>query len=140
VASTRRALRWFPRRAGANWQVWQEAAVYGLIPLVVIAAGGFVLWYRVHYNIWPGQDATARVHWCGRDYQNDGPPTKTSRQVSAGWRWPVRDVDRYPPLGLPGQELFAAIYPDALPTSCATVVYVRIGPDRYQSYSLLGGP
>jgi hypothetical protein len=117
-----------------------EAVLYGLIPLVVITASCFVLWYRHYYSIWPGQDATARVHWCERDYQNDGPPTVTWRQVSAGWRWPVRNVGRYPPLGLPGQELFAAIYPGALPTSCATVVYVRISSDRYQPYSLLGGP
>jgi hypothetical protein len=140
VASTGRALRWLPRWTSANWQVWQEAVVYGVIPLLVIAAGGFVLWYRVHYDIWPGQDATARVHWCERDYQNDGSPSETWREVSSGWRWPVRDVGRYPPLGLPGQELFAPIYPDALSTSCATVVYVRIGSDRYQPYSLLGGP
>jgi hypothetical protein len=113
---------------------------FGLLTLSIVAAGGFSLWYRAYYNIWPGQDATARVHWCERDYQDDGPPIETWRQVSAGWRWPVRDVGRYPPLGLPGQELFAAIYPGAQPSSCATVVYVRIGPDRFQSYSLLGGP
>jgi hypothetical protein len=113
---------------------------YSLLTLIVVGAGGFALWYRAYYNIWPGQDATARVHWCERDYQNDGPPTETWRQVSAEWRWPVRDVGWYPPLGLPGQELFAAIYPGAQPSSCATAVYVRIGPDKYQSYTLLGGP
>jgi hypothetical protein len=117
-----------------------RTVAFSLLTLSIVAAGGFSLWYRAYYNIWPGQDATARVHWCERDYQDDGPPIETWRQVSAGWRWPVRDVGRYPPLGLPGQELFAAIYPGAQPSSCATVVYVRIGPDRYQSYSLLGGP
>lgn len=115
-------------------------AAYWLLAVVIVAAGGFTLWYRAYYNIWPGQDATARVHWCERDYQNDGPPTENWRQVSAVWRWPVRDVGRYPPLGVPGQELFAAIYPGAQPSSCATVVYVRIGQDKYQRYSLLGGP
>ena len=114
--------------------------VYTLIVLAVFAVGGFVFWYRATYNILPGQDATLRVHWCERDYQNDGPPTETWRQVSADWRWPVRDAGRYPPLGWPGQELYAAIYPGAQPSSCATVVYVRIGPDTYQAYSLLGGP
>jgi hypothetical protein len=105
-----------------------------------VAAGGFTLWYRAHYNIWPGQDATARVAWCGRDYQNDGPPTETWRQVSAESRSPARAFGRYPPLGLPGQALFAATYPDATPTSCATAVYLRVGPDKYQAYDLLGGP
>jgi hypothetical protein len=113
---------------------------YYLIVLAVFAAGGFVLWYRAYYNIFPGQDATARVHWCERDYQNDGGPPETWRQVTAEWRFPVRAVGRYPPLGWPGQQLFAAIYPGAQPGSCATVVYLRTGPDRYQSYSLLGGP
>jgi hypothetical protein len=117
-----------------------HAVAYGLLTLIIVGTGGFALWYRAYYNIWPGQDAAARVHWCERDYQNDGPPTETWRQVSADWRWPVRDVGRYPPLGWPGQELFAAIYPGAQPSSCATVIYVRIGPDTYQAYSLLGGP
>jgi len=113
---------------------------YSVLTLIMVAAAGFTIWYRTYYNIWPGQDATARVHWCERDYQNDGPPTETWRQVSAQSRWPVRDVGQYPPLGIPGQELFAAIYPGAQPTSCATVVYVRTGQGKYQSYSLLGGP
>jgi hypothetical protein len=113
---------------------------YSVLAVIIAATGGFTLWYRTYYNIWPGQDATARVHWCERDYQDDGPPAETWRQVSAESRWPVRDVGRYPPLGFPGQELFAAIYPGAQPSSCATVVYLRVGPGKYQSYSLLGGP
>jgi len=119
---------------------WLPAVAYSVLTLIIAAASGVTLWYRTYYNIWPGQDATARVHWCERDYQNDGPPAETWRQVSAESRWPVRGVGRYPPLGFPGQELFAAIYPGAQPSSCATVVYVRIGPGKYQPYSLLGGP
>jgi hypothetical protein len=114
--------------------------VYTLIVLVVFAAGGFVFWYRATYNILPGQDATARVHWCERDYQNFGDPPLTWTKVTAGNEYPVRAVGRYPPLGWPGQELFAPIYPSAQPGSCSEVVYVRTGPDRYQPYALLGGP
>jgi len=114
--------------------------VYHLIFLFVLAVGGFVFWYRATYNIFPGQDATLRVHWCERDYENDGYAPQTWRQVTAATPYPVRDVGRYPPLGVPGQELFAAIYPGAQPGSCAVVVYVRTGPDRYQPYALLGGP
>lgn len=44
------------------------------------------------------------------------------------------------PLGLPGQALFAAASPGARPSSCAAVVYLRVGPDKYRAYSLLGGP
>ena len=29
------------------------------VPLVVVAAGVFVLWYRATYNVWPGQVLTA---------------------------------------------------------------------------------
>ncbi|HLK78471.1 MAG TPA: hypothetical protein VKU77_33085 [Streptosporangiaceae bacterium] len=111
-----------------------------VIVLAVVAAGGYALWYRSYYNIWPGQDATARVHWCERDYQNDGGTPETWRQVTAGSRFGVRGFGRYPPLGVPGQQLFAAVFPDARPSSCATVVYLRTGTNRYQSYGLLGGP
>ena len=118
----------------------RAAVICSVLGLVIFAVGGFAAWYRVYYNIWPGQDATARVHWCERDYQNDGGTPETWHQVAAETRFPVRGFGRYPPLGLPGQQLFAAIYPGAQASSCATVVYVRTGPDRYQSYSLLGGP
>jgi hypothetical protein len=114
--------------------------LYTLIVLVMFAAVGFVFWYRATYNIFPGQDATARVHWCERDYQNLGDPPQTWAQITAKTPYPVRAAGRYPPLGWPGQELFAAIYPGAQPGSCAVVVYVRTGPDRYQPYVLLGGP
>jgi hypothetical protein len=118
----------------------RASVIRGLLAVILAAAGFFTLWYRSYYNIWPGQDATARVHWCERDYQNDGGPPETWRQVTAESRFPVTDFGRYPPLGVPGQQLFAAILPDAPPSSCTTVIYLRTGPDSYQSYSLLGGP
>jgi hypothetical protein len=109
--------------------------------LVVIAAGSVAVWYRAVYNIWPGQDATERVHWCGRDYQYSG-PAESRQEISSQNRWPIHDVGTYPPLGWPRDELFAATYPTALrvTTSCAVLVYVREGPDSFQPYSLLGGP
>ena len=112
--------------------------IYTLIVLVVFALGAFVFWYRATYNILPGQDATARVHWCERDYQNFGDPAQTWGQITDRNRYPLRDVGRYPPLGVPGQDLFAPI--GAHPGSCSVVVYLRTGPDRYQPYVLLGGP
>ena len=111
----------------------------GGVLVLAVAAALLALWYRSYYNIWPGQDATARVHWCERDYQ-DGGPRQTWQEVTAGTQFPVRDVGRYPPLGWPGQQLFAPIAPDARPGSCATVIYLRAGPDRYRPYDLLGGP
>ena len=113
--------------------------IYCVLVLVLVVVGAFALWYRSYYNIWPGQDATARVHWCERDYENGG-PLETWRQVTAGSPAAVRDFGRYPPLGVPGQQLFAAVLPDSRPSACTTVIYLRTGPDRYQSYGLLGGP
>ena len=124
-----------PRRMGLRARVIGYGAA-----LVVVGAGCFVLWYRSYYNVWPGQDATARVHWCERDYQNDGGTPETWQHVMADTQGRVRGFGRYPPLGVPGQQLFAAPYPDAVSSSCTTVVYLRTGANRYQSYSLLGGP
>jgi hypothetical protein len=127
-------------RAAASGPSRRAQIAYYLIVLVFFAAAGFVAWYRAYYNVMPGQDATARVHWCERDYQNFGDPPQTWRQLTARSAYPVRAVGRYPPLGLPGQQLFAEIYPGAQPGSCAVVVYLRTGPDKYQAYVLLGGP
>jgi hypothetical protein len=110
-----------------------------LLALIIIAAGIFAAWYRTSYNVWPGQRADTRVHWCGRDYQQDGSP-QTWRQVTAGTSYPVRAVGEYPPLGLTRQQLFAPIVPHAHLSSCATVVYLHASPAEYQPYSLLGGP
>jgi hypothetical protein len=114
----------------------------GLLALVVIAA----IWYRQTYNVWPGQEATARVHWCGRDYEIVGGPPKTWQQISSQERLPVRPVGKYPPLGLSRQELFAATNPQAQrasvspPPPCPTTVYLRIGSGEYRPYTLEGGP
>ena len=110
----------------------------GVLAVVVVAAGAFAGWYRSYYNIWPAQAVTGRVHWCERDYQSTGGAPETWPQVNRGA--PVRAFGAYPPLGVPREELFAALIPGAAPGGCATVVYLRAGPDRYQSYSLLGGP
>jgi hypothetical protein len=86
----------------------------------------------------------SRVHWCGRDYQSSGPP-ETWAQITSLERLPVRPVGGYPPFG-PQQELFAARVPDkqrfsvSPPTVCAMLVFLRIGPNKYQVYSLEGGP
>ena len=125
------------RRGGRLWTgIAQRAGA-----LVLVVAGIFVLWYHLTYQVWPGQAASAQVHWCGRDYQYQG-TTQTWRQITSQARWPVRAVTWYPPLGLSRQQLFAAIYPKALrsPSSCATLVYLHIGPDRYRTYGLEGGP
>ena len=117
-----------------------------MLALVVVAAGGFAVWYRQAYNVWPGQGASARVHWCSRDYESFGGLPQTWRQISAQERFPVYAVGQYPPLGWSREELFAATtsaaqrLPVSPPLVCAMVVYLRTGPDQYQAYSLEGGP
>lgn len=107
---------------------------------------GFAVWYRQAYNVWPGEGASARVHWCGRDYETSGGRPQTWQQITSTAPLPVHAVGWYPPLGFSRQELFAPARPEALrlsaspPPVCATVVYLRTGPDEYQAYGLLGGP
>jgi hypothetical protein len=108
----------------------------GAVVVVLVVAGGFVLWYRATYNVLPGQAASGRVHWCGRDYEWSG-GTSSWVQLTAQERGTVRLVERYPPLGSRA-ALYAAVMPaDA---SCTTAVYLQTGPDRYRPYSLEGGP
>ena len=102
------------------------AIYYGILATLVVVVGGAV-WYRSYYNIWPGQDATQRVHWCERNYQDLGAPAQTWKQVTASSGGKVRAFGRYPPLGVPGQELYAATFSDAAPSSCSVAVYLRRG-------------
>jgi len=113
----------------------------GILALAVVAA----IWYRQTYKVWPGQEASAFVHWCGRDYANSGGPAKTWQQITSNERLPIRPVGRYPPLGRSRQELFAATPPAprasaSPPPPCPTTVYLRTGPGDYRAYSLKGGP
>jgi hypothetical protein len=110
---------------------------------LVVTAGCIVVWYRATFHAWPGQQGS-RVHWCGRDYEYFG-TSETWAQITSRERLPVRPVGGYPPLG-PQHELLAARIPDrqrfsvSPPMVCAVLVYLRIGPDKYQVYSLEGGP
>jgi hypothetical protein len=130
------------RRGERFWiRVAQRAAA-----LVLVAAGIVALWYRQTYNVWPGQGASARVHWCGRDYESFGRPPQTRRQISSREHFLIRPVGQYPPLAMSRQDLFAAVVIGAQrasvspPPLCAMVVYLRTGPDQYRAYTLEGGP
>lgn len=121
-------------------------AASGVLTLMVVAACGLAVWYRQAYNVWPGQGASARVHWCGRDYESFGGPPRTWQQITSQEPVPVHAVGRYPPLGWSRQELFAAASPRSLRLAvsrslvCAMVVYLRTGPHEHRAYSLEGGP
>lgn len=116
-----------------------------ILAVVIVVAGGFTVWYRQTYNVWPGQGASARVHWCGRDYQTGG-GALTWKQISSRERFSIRAVGQYPPLGWSRQELLAAVTPEAQrfaaspPLPCAMAVYIRTDRNRYRAYGLLGGP
>ena len=75
-----------------------------VLALGIVAAGGIVVWYRLVYNVWPGHGASARVHWCGRNYEYFGAPPQTWQQVSSHERLPIRAVGQYPPLGGHGRS------------------------------------
>jgi hypothetical protein len=112
------------------------------LPIVL----GFTLWYRETYWTFPLLGASQRVHWCGRDYEALPGLDLSWRQVAAQGPWPVRIVAVYPPASASQEALLASISPAIVHgsagqvTSCATMLYTRLGPDRYQPYSLLGGP
>lgn len=109
--------------------------------VVIVVAGGFTVWYRATYHAFPGQQVPS-VHWCARDYQNQG-PAQTWREITAQGRSPIRAVGQYPPLGWWGHELFAVSPPGwcgAPGEPCAMVVYLRTSRDSYQAYTLEGGP
>ena len=118
----------------------------GVLALMIVAAGGVAVWYRQAYHVWPGQGASARVRWCGRDYESFGGPPRTWPQITSQEPVPVRGVGQYPPLGWSRQGLFAAAAPRSQRLAvgnslvCAMMVYLRTGPDHYQAYSLEGGP
>ena len=56
--------------------------------LMVVAAGIFALWYRGTYNVWPGQQASTRIHWCGRDYESFAGTPQTRQQISSREHFP----------------------------------------------------
>jgi hypothetical protein len=128
------------RSARFRIRVAQRAAA-----LVVVAVGVFALWYRQTYNVWPGQEASTRIHWCGRDYESSGGTPQTQQQISSHEHFLIRPVGQYPLLAWSPQELFAAVVIGAprksiSPPLCAMVVYLQTGPDQYRAYSLEGGP
>ncbi len=104
--------------------LWYQV-VSGVLTLMVVAAGGF--WYRQAYNVWPGQGASARVHWCGRDYESFGGPPQTWQQITLQEPVPVHAVGQYPPLGWSRQELFAAATPQVTANGRQQVAGVRDG-------------
>ncbi len=107
---------------------------------VLAVVGAAAVWYRGTYHVWPGQAAGSRVHWCGRDYENDQGPgsAETLRQAKAGSSLPLRVAAEYPPLG-PRQQLLAVSMAGQLAV-CPTVVFLKTGPDSYLPYGMLGGP
>lgn len=114
-------------------------AVAALAAVLVVAAVAAV-WYRGTYYVWPGQTAGSRLHWCGRDYENDQGPAaaETLRQAEADSALPLRVAAGYPPLG-PRQQLLA-VPMTGQPAACPTVVFLKTGPDSYLPYGMLGGP
>jgi hypothetical protein len=116
------------------WRRHRRDLIGGTLMVVVLAAGAFVFWYRATYNVLPGQGASSRVHWCGRDYEWAG-GTSTWAQLATQTGGHPALVAHYPPLGDR-----AALYSQRpRGDSCSTVVYLQTGPDRYRGYVLEGG-
>ena len=66
----------------------------------------------------------------------------TRQEAVAQARFPLRAEGSYPPLALSRDALLAATYPagQESPAACATLVFLRTGPDAYKPYALEGSP
>ncbi len=120
---------------------WRNAAGSGAVCLLIAAFAG-ALWYGAAYHALPGMVPTV-VHWCGRDYQTgDGGARNWAQITAAEEPRRVRVVGSYPPVFGWSRPLLAA--PGTGPVRpgepCAMAVYVRTGQNRYQPYTLEGGP
>lgn len=135
------------KAAGAARGDWRTSIGLRLIfAIVLVAAGGYAIWYHNHYYVWPGQPAGSRISWCGRDYQA-GRTGLTSRQVNAQPGGQAKDAGAYPPIG-PREQLFAVTAQAAHPeqtahtgqTNCPTTVFLETNAGQFTAYSLVGGP
>jgi hypothetical protein len=119
---------------------WRYTA--GTVAICLAGAMFFAtLWYRATYHVFPGMMPSV-VHWCGRDYETGNGSWTWAQVTAAEAPRRVRVVGSYPPMFGLGRPLLAAPVTGPVPPggSCATGVYVRTGPDRYQPYALEGGP
>jgi hypothetical protein len=106
--------------------------IFGIAAAVLVVAGVAALWYRATYYTWPGAPALSRIHWCGRDYEDEG----SGRRPSG----PLELVGHYPPIS-PRQDLYMSPG-DAThaSTSCTVVLYLKVSPTEYRIFALEGGP
>ncbi len=111
----------------------------GLV-LVVVVASAVVGPFRLLPGLHDASSLPNRMNVCGRDWAKDqGDRRWTMAVMKAGSEAAPVTVDP----GLLG--LFTACPAGActnvaLPTSCDTVIFVRVDEDAYVSYSLQGGP
>lgn len=92
--------------------------------------------YRAIYHVWPGQGASSRISWCGRDYDDYGSPAQSLRQITGsnpGYRLAGEFRE---PLGLSSRQVVSSGCSPYAPG----VVFVSIGSDRYDAFGLSGGP
>lgn len=122
---------------GSGWQRVMKVAVVGLAFVVGWnTLLGFVFSPSAIYD---GSALPSRLHACDRDWNRDGLRPQTLGAIEA-------EYSPGPTLVTPLLAGFlspcpsAACSRDANHFPCDTVVYVRIGEDAYQSYSLVGGP
>lgn len=110
---------------------------------LLLAGAGWALWYRETYHLWPGQDIPPRIHWCGRDYDRSLSPPVPLAEAERTLGRPLVAVAGVPPIR--SKDLFAAATEadlrreDPSAEGCATLIYLRVDPDRYRAYELQGG-
>jgi len=76
--------------------------------LVVLAGGGWAVWYRSTYHVWPGEGIPPRIHWCGRDDERGPDPAMSGAAARKALGGPLQPVMRVPPID--SHELYASAH------------------------------
>jgi hypothetical protein len=101
--------------------------------VAVLAVAGLFACHRMHQT--PFMGTPERISVCGRTYSGPGTHETLTTLTSAGahpvervWTWQGR------------REVWGQRLTLGEATSCGTGVYLRVGPNDFRGFALLGGP
>jgi hypothetical protein len=124
-----------PAERGRRWSVKRSISV--ATALVLVGGGLLLIGSRAAYDQWPWSAYPSTLHVCGRDFIDEGSETRSQIVGSGGHLIQVGSV----PGWLTHGELWTTTLGAPLNgTYCHVVMWVRTGPNLFESYALSGGP